>query len=67
MKVDVVSKNPVRCHMIVRNVIDGSIGLKALDCSIVILKSASRQLGAVINSPNDEWVLFNGTVTLSND
>ena len=66
MKVEVTVKSPVRCPMLVRNIADDSIGLKALDCSIVILKSKSRQVGAVINDPDDVWVPFNGTVTLSN-
>lgn len=67
MKVEVAAKPPVRYPTIVRNIEDDSIGLRALDCSIVILKSSSRSVGSVINDPDDVWVPFNGTVTLSND
>lgn len=53
--------------MLVRNIKDNSIGLKALDCSIVILKSSTCSVGFVDNDPADVWVPFNGKVTLSND
>lgn len=67
MKVDVTTKAPVKCPMLVRSIMDNSIGLRAMDCSIVILKSDTGTVGAVINDPSNEWVVFDGSVTISND
>lgn len=67
MNVEITVKSTLVCPMIVRNIKDNSIGLKSLDCSIVILKSSTRSVGSVDNDPADVWVPFNGKVTLSND
>lgn len=65
--VEITVKPTLVCPMLVRNIKDNSIGLKSLDCSIVILKSSTCSVGYVDNDPDDVWVPFNGKVTLSND
>nr|DAN03472.1 MAG TPA: hypothetical protein [Bacteriophage sp.] len=67
MNVEITVKPTLVCPMLVRNIKDNSIGLKSLDCSIVILKSSTCSVGYVDNDPDDVWVPFNGKVTLSND
>lgn len=44
MNVEITVKPTLVCPMIVRNIKDNSIGLKSLDCSIVILKSSTRSV-----------------------
>ena len=51
MNVEITVKPTLVCPMLVRNIKDNSIGLKALDCSIVILKSSTCSIGFVDKGP----------------
>ena len=59
MNVEITVKPTLVCPMLVRNIKDNSIGLKALDCSIVILKSSTCSVGFVESLPD----IANGEMT----